>query len=166
MSDKVRVDYEVTDLSNNVLVSVTSRWFSAAIESSLERQLEEDGYFDCPVITDAFEEYEQPINLMRRGCDVAGCFSWKTSVKATEYIVIYKLQRVDTKHFKLRGFCLCVCSKHNYVLKDFDWDWGSAKVECYTCSADHFSSRFRILNRFSPVCHKCRKLANDNGHPR
>ena len=162
MSDGVRVDHEVTDLSNNVLVPVTSSWFSAEMERTLETLLERDGYFDCPVITDAFEDYEKPINLMRRWCDVAGCFNWKKNPKAAEYIVIYKLKRVATKHFKLRGFCLCVCSKHVHVLRDFDWEWASARTECYKCYADHFSSRFRILNRCSPFCHKCRKADAEN----
>ena len=162
--DKVRFDYEVSDIDNNVLVPLASMWLDAQSEEHLEQQIEVGGYVDYPLITDMLEELEQPIDSMRLRCNVSGCSRWipiqrgfyQIVTKATEYIVIYKLHRVASKHFKLRGFCVCMCDRHTYVLKDFDWDWSSATLECISCDVDHFSSRLRLLNRTSILCKRCR----------
>lgn len=160
MSACVRVDYEVTDLDNRSLLPLNSVWLEAQHEKRLEEEIERHDLFDYPVITDMLEEYEESINLMRRGCDIAGCFNWKVEIKATEYIIIYKLRRTGPKHFKLHGFCLCFCKKHARVAKHFEGDLSNASLECDKCKNVFFSSKLPILCRTSPVCHKC-KIASD-----
>jgi len=158
MAKEIRIDYEVTDLTNRLLVPITSIWLAPCHEEWLEKCIAVGGYVDYPAVTNCLMNSEVPISMMRRGCDASGCFNWKTERKATSYIIIYKLCRVDDKYFRLRGFCVCACSSHEYLTGELDWDWTKATLECTKCKCDFFSSRLRILNRTSSVCHQCRQV--------
>lgn len=157
MSFDVRVDFEVTDIYNKSVIAPSSTWLGSYHESFLERELEYGDYLDYPIITDLLRRAEAELAASRRGCDASGCFDWKKDVRATSYIVIYKLHRVGNKHYKVRGFCVCGCDKHEYIVREFDWDWSKAEFQCKTCSCDFFSSRLRILNRNFSTCHACRR---------